>query len=90
MKTSLKIDFASFQTFSPQHQVTQVVENSEFRLEVKGQDRIQTEIEKFIALPFPFSSKLKIWPFHVEVMPFFYGIEIYIKGDKSTELLSCS
>ena len=52
MKTSLKIDFASFQTFHPNTKSPRVVENSEVRLEVKGQDRIQTEIEKLIALPF--------------------------------------
>ena len=30
--------------------------------------RLQTEIVKFIALPFPFSSKLNIWSFDVVVL----------------------
>ena len=30
--------------------------------------RVQTEIVEFIALPFPFPSKLKIWSFHVVVV----------------------
>ena len=29
---------------------------------------MQTEMAEFIALPFPFSSKLKIWSFHVVVV----------------------
>ena len=30
--------------------------------------RVQTETVEFIALPFPFSSKLKIWSSHVVVV----------------------
>ena len=30
--------------------------------------RVQTEMVEFIALPLPFSSKLKIWSFHVVVV----------------------
>ena len=30
--------------------------------------RVQTEMVEFIALPFPFSSKLKIWSFHVVIV----------------------
>ena len=30
--------------------------------------RIQTEMIEFIGLPFPYSDKLKIWPFHVVVV----------------------
>ena len=30
--------------------------------------RIETEMVEFIALPFPFSSKLKVWSFHVVVV----------------------
>ena len=39
-------------------------------LERKRGDRaqVQTEMVEFIALPFPFSSKLKIWSFHVVVV----------------------
>ena len=38
-------------------------------LEMKKGDRarVQTEMVEFIAVPFPFSSKLKIWSFHVVV-----------------------
>jgi len=41
-----------------------------FRLEVNRGDRarVQTEMVEFIALPFPFSSKLKLWPFYVVVV----------------------
>ena len=39
-------------------------------LELKRGDRtrVQTEMVEFIALPFPFSKKLKIWSFHVVVV----------------------
>ena len=39
-------------------------------MELKRGDRlrVQTEIVEFIALPFPFSSKLKIWSSHVVVV----------------------
>ena len=42
----------------------------EFRLEMKRGDRaqVQTEMVEFIVLPFSFSSKLKIWLFHVVVV----------------------
>ena len=30
--------------------------------------RVQTEMVEFFALPFPFSSSLKIWSFHVVVV----------------------
>ena len=30
--------------------------------------RVQTEMVEFIALPFPSSSKLKLWSFHVVVV----------------------
>ena len=32
------------------------------------QARVQTEMVEFIAIPFPFSSKLKIWSFQVVVL----------------------
>ena len=39
-------------------------------LELKRGDRarVQTEMKEFFAMPFPFSSKLKIWPFQVVVL----------------------
>ena len=39
-------------------------------MELKRGDRarILTEMVEFIASPFPFSSKLKIWSFHVVVV----------------------
>ena len=42
----------------------------EFWLELKRGDhaRVQTEMVEFIAIPFPFSSELKIWSFHVVVV----------------------
>ena len=37
--------------------------------EERGRALVQTEMaDKFIALQFPFSSKLKIWSFHVVVV----------------------
>ena len=30
-------------------------------MELKGADRVKKEMVQFITLPFPFSSKLKIW-----------------------------
>ena len=42
----------------------------EFWLELKrgGRARVQTEMVEFIALSFPYSSKLKMWSFHVVVV----------------------
>ena len=62
MKTSLK----SRRLF----QGAQLRKRKEFGLELKGRDRaqVQTEMVEFIALPFPFPSKLKIWSFQVLVM----------------------
>ena len=56
-------------TFSPLHKVTQLLERREVR-ELKRGDRVrvQRELVKFIALPFLFSSQLKIWSFHVAVL----------------------
>ena len=51
--------------------------------------RVQTEIVEFIALPFPFSSKLKIWSFHVVVVQ---GQQRNVQKmlDARAELLFCS
>ena len=70
-KSRWKIDFTFFETFLPLNQVTQSLESREIKLELKRGDhrvRVQREIVKFIALPFPFSSQLKIWSFHVVVV----------------------
>ena len=55
-------------------------------LELKRRDhaRVQTEIVEFIALPFPFPSKLKFWSFHVLVMQ---GLQ---RNVQKSELLFCS
>ena len=59
-----------FKLFSRLSQFALVLKRRKFWLELKRRDRaqIQTEMVKFIALPFPFSSKLKIWSFHVVVV----------------------
>ena len=69
-KRRWEIDFASFRFSSRLFQWTQLLKRGEFWLELKRRDRawVQTEMVEFIALPFPFPSKLKIWSFHVLVM----------------------
>ena len=72
MKTLRKnVDFSSFETFSLLHQVTQLLKGSVVRLELKrgNSARFHRQIVTFIALPFPFSSHLKIWSFRVVVVP---------------------
>ena len=63
----------------------------ELGLELKrgGRARVQTEMVEFIALPFPFSSKIKIWSFHVTLVQ---GRQrnIQKKRDARAELLFCS
>ena len=72
MKTSLKYRLRILSLlFSPLSQVAQLLKKKrEFTLEMKRGDRprIQTEMIEFIGLPFPYSDKLKIWPFHVVVV----------------------
>ena len=65
-----KIHFLSFHTILRLSQVTLLLKRREFRLELKRGDRaqVQTEMVEFIALQFLFSSKLKIWSFHVPVV----------------------
>ena len=55
--------------FARLSQFALLLKRSEFCLEMKKGDRarVQTEMVEFIAVPFPFSSKLKIWSFHVVV-----------------------
>ena len=70
MKTSLKNGLGVLRNLSPLYQVTQLLESEEVRLELRRGDRVRVQRErvKFIALPFPFSSQLKIWSFHVVVV----------------------
>ena len=69
MGTSLRNRLCTFQTFSALYQVKQLPESREIRfklaffLELMSGDRAQ--MLRFIALPFPFSSRLKLWSFHV-------------------------
>ena len=61
-----KTDLASFQTFSRLCQVAQILKKRDFMLEVKWSKpvRVRARMVEFIPLPF-FSSKLRIWTFHV-------------------------
>ena len=47
-----------------------LLKKREFWLELKsgGRARVQTEMVEFIVLSFPYSSKLKVWSFHVVVV----------------------
>ena len=69
-KRRWEIGFAFFRFFSLLFQWTQLLKRREFWLELKRRDRawVLTEMVEFIALQFPFPSKLKIWSFHVLVM----------------------
>ena len=68
-----------------------VAEMMDFGLEIKRRDhtRVQTGMVEFIALPFPFLSKLKIWSLHVVVVQ---GLQSKCtkKRDARAELLFCS
>ena len=48
----------------------QLLKRVEFGLELERRDcgLVQTQVVEFIALPFPFPNKLKIWSFHVVVV----------------------
>ena len=67
MKTSLKNRLRILLNFSRLSQFALLLKRKEFWLVLKRGERarIRTEMVEFIALPFPFSSKLKIWSFHV-------------------------
>ena len=60
-------------------------------MEPKRRDRalVQTEMVEFIALPFPFPNKLKIWSFRVIVVQ---GLQSNVqkKRDARAEFLFCS
>ena len=62
----------------------------EFTLELKrgNRARVQTEMVEFIALPFPFSNKIKIWSFHVSCVGTVK--KCTKKRDARAELLFCS
>ena len=70
MKASLKNRLRILSLFFALFQGAQLLKRREFSLELKRRDRarILTEMVEFIALPFSFSSKLKIWSFHVVVV----------------------
>ena len=57
-------------------------------MELKRRDRVLVLV-KFIALPFPFSSQLKIWSFNVVIVQ---GRQINVqkKRDARAEFLFCS
>ena len=67
MKTWLKNRLRILLKFLPLPQFTLLLKRREFWLELNRGDRalVRTEMVEFIAWPFPFSSKLKIWSFHV-------------------------
>ena len=70
MKASLKNRLRILSLFFALFQGAQLLKRREFSLELKRRDRarILTEMVEFIALPFPFPSKLKIWSFLVVVI----------------------
>ena len=90
MKMSLKNRLRTLPFVSPISQVTQLLNRRELRLELKRRDRarVLTEIVEFITLPFPFSSKLKIWSFHVAVVQEWQR-KFTKKRDARAELLFC-
>jgi len=90
-KRRWKIDFASFHFSSWLFQGAQLLKRREFSLQLKRREsaRVLTEMVEFIALPFPFPSKLKIWSLHVVVVQ---GLQRKCtkKRDARAELLFCS
>ena len=61
-------------------------------MELKRRDRARVLAEKveFIALAFPFPTKLKIWSFHVVVLQGLQKKKCTKKRDARAELLFCS
>ena len=90
-KRRRKTDFASFWTFPRLSQLALLLKRRGFWLELKREERAQvrTEMAKFIALPFPFPSKLKIWSFHVAVVRWRQR-NVQKKRDARAELMFCS
>ena len=70
MKASLKNGLRIFLNFYAIIPLALLLKRREFWLELKrgGRARVQTEMVEFIALSFPYSSKLKVWSFHVVVV----------------------
>ena len=70
MKTSLKNKLRILSLFFTIILRVQLLKRVEFGLEQERRDRglVQTQVVEFIALPFPFPTKLKIWSFHVVVV----------------------
>ena len=70
MKTSLKNKLRILSLFFAIILKVQLFKRGEFGLELERRDRglVQTQVVEFIALPFPFPNKLKIWSFHVVVV----------------------
>ena len=70
MKGRWKIDFAAFQTFLRLSQVTWLLRRRKFKLQLKRGSRagVHTKMAEFIALPFPFSSQLRMRSFHVALL----------------------
>ena len=56
-------------------------------LKRRGRTRVETEIVEIIALPFPSSTKLKIWSFHVVVVEGRAAKKCTKKRDACAELL---
>ena len=92
MKTSLKNRLRILSLFfSRLFQGAQLLKRREFSLELKRREsaRVLAEMAEFIALPFPFLSKLKIWSLHVVVVQ---GLQSKCtkKRDARAKLLFCS
>ena len=70
MKMSLKNRLRDLWNFLALMPSNTVAWSWEVRLELKREDRIwvQREMVEFVVLPFPFSSQLKIWSFHIRVV----------------------
>ena len=83
---TLLYDFASFKTRSPLYKFTQLLEKRKVRLELKRRDYVLVLV-KFITLPFPFLSQLKIWSFNFVVGQ---GRQINVQKKRDCELLFCS
>ena len=77
--------------FSRLSQFALLLKRREFWLELKrgNRIRIKTEMVEFIALPFPFPSKLKIWSFYVVVRAG-TAPKCTKQRDARAELLFCS
>ena len=91
MKTSLENRLRILSLFSRLFLGAELLKRRDLGLELKRSYRalVQTDILEFIALPFPFSSKLKIWSFHVIVVHTGRAKKCSKKCDARAELLFC-